>query len=171
MLKSLHATDQEQARRAKEIQKLRVRTAADQKAADAKADQALARAQVESGYRAIGLVSPPVSSSLKMSDDYHADVALASAEDSKRQSAWRAKRQDEISKEGRADAQRQAAASEQTESALRDQNHAAGYSETKVDNAVADALAEHERPAPKALPVQTARHSAEAATSETVPFV
>jgi len=56
---------------------------------------------VESGYKALGLDGEESKLAHVMSDDYRADVTLASVEDARRQSAWENKIKEQRASEGK----------------------------------------------------------------------
>lgn len=68
----LQASNAEKASRAKELEKIRVRTVAQQKAANERAREAMEQNDSESGYRKLGL-APDTKLAHVMSDDYRND--------------------------------------------------------------------------------------------------
>jgi len=80
----------------------------------------------DTGYQALGLASN-IKIAHVMSDDYHADVALASVEDAQRQHALEHHIHTLRTKEGLAAAVKQVQVNEKTEQSLTTENEAAGY--------------------------------------------
>jgi hypothetical protein len=87
---------------------------------------------VESEYKSLGL-APEGNLAHVMSDDYRADVTLASIEDTRRQQALEAHIEQERALEGKKAARQQHAANQMAEASLTAQNVAAGYSKPTTD--------------------------------------
>jgi hypothetical protein len=72
MLADSQASNAEKASRAKELEQIRVRTVAEQKAANARAREAMEQNDSESGYKKLGLAADTKLAHV-MSDDYRND--------------------------------------------------------------------------------------------------
>jgi len=132
MLHDSQASSAEKASRAKELEKIRVRTVAEQKEANARASANMQQNDAEAGYRKLGL-APDTKLAHVMSDDYRADVTLAKSEDVQRQDALEKQIRGMRARSAAKSAQLQKQARSREEQHLAAENSKAGYSSAKPD--------------------------------------
>lgn len=131
MLADSQASNAEKASRAKELEQIRVRTVAEQKAANARAREAMEQNDSESGYKKLGLAADTKLAHV-MSDDYRNDVTLAKSEDDKRQAALEKEIRGMRAKSAVESAKLQKQARVREEQHLAMENSKAGYSSAQL---------------------------------------